>query len=454
MLPYFNHQLSSIKFFQRCERGLDISDPGTGKTRVQIAVFANRRLHKSGCALIVAPKSLLRSAWEDDFAKFAPHITLSVAEAEKRETAFLVPADVYVINTDGVRWLAKQPESFFAKFNTLIIDEISYFKHRTSQRSKAMAKIKKHFKFRYGLTGTPNANTILDIWHPTMLIDDGKRLGKSFYQFRQATCIAKQIGPMANMVEWNDREGSEDSVAALIRDITIRHKFEECLDIPPNTEHTIQYHLAPKQLLAYRRMEKDRILDMISAEGVTRATAINAAALTTKLLQIASGAVYVETGKALIDTGRYELVTDLIEARAHCVVFFNWTHQRDHLIEEFKKREITYVVIDGSTSSNAHHEAVDLFQKGFYRVLLAHPASAGHGLTLTRATTTIWASPTYNLEHVLQGNRRIYRAGQFQRTETIFVVAQGTIDEVVMERIRTKDLRQRALLDILKERVK
>lgn len=452
MLPFFKHQLTSVNFFQKRERGFDASDAGSAKTRVQITVFSNRRARKSGCALIIAPKSLLRSAWEDDFKKFAPHLTISIAEADKRDAAFAAQADAYVINTDGVRWLAKQPKSFFDKFDTLIVDEVTAFKHRTSQRSKCLAAIKKYFKYRYIMTGTPNANTILDIWHPVSILDDGAALGRSFYHFRECVCSSKQIGPMPNMREWSDKPGAEDTVAALIRHMTIRHKLEECIDMPANTERTINYHLSNKQLLAYRKMEKDQIVELVRGTTIEKVSAINAAAVTTKLLQIASGAVYGEKGVSLIDTGRYELISDLIEERKHSVVFFNWAHQKDELIKEFVKREITYVVIDGTTSSNARHEAVDLFQKGFYRVLLAHPASAGHGLTLTRATTTIWASPTYNLEHFLQGNRRIYRAGQTQRTETIVVVAQGTIDEIVMEKIKVKDMRQASLLAVLKER--
>ena len=461
MVPLFPHQIESVKFFQRTIRGFDSSDPGTGKTRVQIELFANRRSRGGGCALVIAPKSLLRSAWEDDFKKFAPRITVSVAEAANREKAFQVSADVYVVNTDATRWLVKQKSGFFARFDTLIVDEISYFKHRTSARSKALNIIKKYFKYRYGLTGTPNANNILDIWHQLFLIDDGNALGRSFYRFREAVCTPKQVGPQPNMVDWVERDGASETIAALIRPITLRHKFEDVfVEMPANTERRIHYHLSTKQLLAYRTMERDQLVELVSKtpgrngkQSIDTVSAVNAAAVTQKLLQIASGAAYTVDGSVRIENGRYELVADLVEERRHSVVFFNWTHQRDALIDEFKARGITYTVIDGHTAAGARHEAVDFFQKGFYRVLLAHPASAGHGLTLTKATTTIWSSPTYNLEHFLQGNRRIYRAGQTLPTETIVVVAQGTIDETVMEKLVLKNAKQLNLLDILKERI-
>ncbi len=183
-------------------RVLDSSDPGTGKTRVQIELFAARRKRGGGAALVIAPKSLLRSAWQDDFQKFAPEMKTIVAPAEKREQAFSQVGDVYITNTDATKWLAQQPTSFFRCFDTLIIDELSSFKHHTSQRSKALNKIKKHFANRYGLTGTPNANSITDIWHQVFVLDDGQRLGKSFYQFRNSVCQPKQVGPQPNMLQW------------------------------------------------------------------------------------------------------------------------------------------------------------------------------------------------------------------------------------------------------------
>lgn len=432
--------------------GYPFATGNTGKTRVQIELFAARRAAGGGAALVIAPKSLLRSAWEDDFKKFAPQVTVSVASADKREQAFNTPADVYVTNTDAVNWLVKQDAKFFKRFDTLIIDELSAFKHHTSGRSKAMNKIKKHFKYRYGLTGTPNSNTITDLWHQMFILDDGQRLGKSFYQFRNSTQTPEQIGPQANMLKWTDKPGAEIAVGGMIQDMVVRHKFEECIDIPANHEYSVPYHMPPKQAKLYQQFEKNAVAALSSGKVIS---ALNAAGVMTKLLQIASGASYSEglegEDYVSIDTARYELVADLADQRDHSVVFFNWHHQKDHLIAEFKKKGLTYAVIDGSTSDKARKEAVDLFQQGFYRVLLAHPQSAAHGLTLTRGTATIWASPTYNLEHWLQGNRRIYRAGQTQKTETIVVLAPGTVEDKVFQKLTDKNVRQTNMLSFLQE---
>jgi SNF2 family DNA or RNA helicase len=447
----FAHQEQSISFFRTTPVVFDASDPGTGKTRVAVETFAERRMRGGGAALVVGPKTILRSVWRNEFAKFAPHLVVSIASAGKREEAFDAQADVYAINHDGVSWIAQQlkkNKKFFLRFDTLIIDESGAYKHATSLRSKAMKAIAKHFKYRELMNGTPNPNSVLELWHQMLLLDDGARLGTSFYAFRNAVCTPKQVGPAANMVKWIDREGAAEAVAKLVEDITIRHKFEDCVDIPENHKYVIPYELTPEQLRVYTQMKEDQLMQLRSREYISAPTA---ATVATKLLQIASGAVYDEQGSwHLIDKERYQLVMDLVEARKHCVVFFLWQHQKECLIEEAKKRGITYGVLDGTVvSDREREETVSYFQSGLYRIILAHPQSAAHGLTLTRGTTTIWASPTYNLEHFLQGVKRIHRAGQTERTETITIVAQGTIETKVMTALEGKRLNMENLLSLL-----
>lgn len=445
-LPLFKHQKATVSKNKKAPRFLDFSDPGTGKTRGQIETFAARRRKGGGCALVLATKSLLESAWKEDFAKFAPDMTVIPCFAENREKAFAQDCDVYVTNHDAANWLIKQKPSFFKRFDTLIIDESTAFKHHTSQRSKAVAKIKKYFQYRTCMTGTPVSNGITDIWHQVYLVDDGAALGDSFFKFRAAACVPKQVGPMPNHVKWEDRPGIELVVSELLKDISIRHQFEDCVDIPENHKYAVTFTLNKKHLSAYLKMEQDQML-LIKDKVIN---AVNGAAVYTKLLQIASGAVYNGEGSyTLLDTSRYEMIMDLVEERQHSIVFFNWEHQRDELIKEAEKRGVTHAVYDGSTATKLRTEIVQDYQKGKYQVLFAHPQSAGHGLTLIKGTATIWASPTYNLEHFLQGLKRIHRIGQTEKTETIVVVAAGTKDEVVWQVMNTKDAKQKDLLEML-----
>lgn len=251
------------------------------------------------------------------------------------------------------------------------------------------------------------------------------------------------------MVKWEDKPHAETAVAGLIQDIVIRHKFEDCVDIPANHQYAVEYHLATKHMAQYRVLEKHSILELAKST----VTAVNGASLYTKLLQTASGAVYNDAGAySLIDTERYETILDLVEARKHSIVFFNWKHQRDELMRQAEKRGLSFALIDGSVTRKGERErVVEAYQKGLYDVLFAHPQSAGHGLTLTKGIATIWASPTPNLEHYLQGLKRIHRIGQVDKTETIMLVAPDTIEETVYAALLAKDLRMTNLLTLLKK---
>lgn len=370
------------------------------------------------------------------------------------------PVHVYNLQVDG-------PHDYSVE-NTLV-HNCTAFKHHTSQRSKAVAKIAKYFKNRCCMTGTPNSNTITDIWHQVQILDEGKRLGFSFYKFRDAVCTPTQVGRSAQAIRWNDKEGAEEAVFGLLSDIVVRHKFEDCVDIPPNHTYSLDYDLTPKQMRAYLELQDTQMLALqtgkvtarlkgsapVHAPGIIPGVAtpnilaINAAAVATKLLQVASGAVYDGTGGyQVIDTARYEMILDLVEQRKHSLCFFLWKHQRDALIAEADKRGVTYAVIDGSTPDRDRDEIVQGYQAGVYQTIFAHPKSAAHGLTLTKGTATIWSSPTYDLEIFKQGSKRQHRMGQTQKTETIVVIAKDTIEQKVYDLMLGKDARMTNLLDL------
>ena len=151
----------------------------TGKTRSVIDAFVTRGDSRM---LVLAPLSILGASWGDDIGKFAPQLTYEIAYAKNREKAFASDASVIITNHDAVKWIAKNPK-VLEGFTTICIDEFTAFKNKDSQRSKAVLKISKHFDYRVAMSGTPNSNTILDIWHPTLIVDDGERLGHRFYSF-------------------------------------------------------------------------------------------------------------------------------------------------------------------------------------------------------------------------------------------------------------------------------
>lgn len=428
-----------------------MSDAGTGKTRVHIEAFAERRRNGGGRALVVCPKSIMRAAWGSDIRRYAPDMTWGVAVAGKRTEPFLDTTDFVIMNHDGVKDLAKNPKelvNLLRGFDTLIVDESTAFKHRTSERSKALYRLSKNFHYVVMMSGTPMTNSVLELWHQALILDGGERLGTHFWRFRNTVCEPVQVGRGANMVEWRDRPGSIEAVSDQLYDVTIRHKFEECLDIPEHAVYTMEIELSDRHREIYDRMLNEAILEFDTGD----VTAVNVAVHIQKLLQIASGAVYTnERIDKLIDTDRYELVIELIQQRKQCVVAFLWAHQKRHLVELAEKAKLSFGVIDGMTSQSDRERIVQLFQDGHIKVIFAHPQTAAHGLTLTAGTTTIWCSPTYNAEHYLQFNKRIYRAGQTQKTETINICARNTMDEAVYQRLNGKLVGVNELLDFVKQ---
>jgi len=452
--PYYEHQETTLDLLREEDRVLDLSDPGTAKTRPALGAYV-ARLNKQGKrCLVLAPKSILQPAWGDDIDKFFPGVKYDIAYANVRKKMLETStADILITNHDAVRALvgkkALVKPAFWNDFDTIIVDESTAFKNHGSQRSKALYNIAKRMEFRECMTGTPNPRSILDMWHQAKIVDDGERLGASYWKFRSAVCEPKQVGPRPEMVQWVDKEGAEYAVFDLLEDITIRHKFEDCTDIPENFVTEYRIDLTPKLRLQYADMLA--IAATMLADGKFL-MATNAASVHQKLMQMASGAVYTETGAySVLDDLRSELVMDLIEERESCVVAFNWRHQRHGLEAAAKKRGISYAVIDGTVNDYNRRRAVADFQSGEIRCIFAHPQSAGHGLTLTRGTTTIWTSPTYNAEHYKQFNHRIYRAGQTRKTETIHISARDTIDEHVFSRLNDKLSSMQLLLDLLEK---
>lgn len=445
------HQAVSLKHDKTTPIVFDTSDPGTGKTAVRIWAFAERRRKRGGCALVLAPRSLLRSAWANDFTKFAPDMKVSVATADNRTEAFAADADVYVTNHDAVKWVAQQKPKFFERFSELIVDESTAYKHHTSQRSRSAAKIARHFKHRSCLTGTPNGNSITDVWHQVLILDNGKRLGQAFYKFRDTVCTPQQVGRQAHMVNWVDRDGAEEAVFGLLSDITIRHKFEDCVDIPPNHQYEVLYEMPPKQRKFYDELFMTNMMLFGAQASGPKVTAVNASAVATKLLQVASGAVYEGPEKYhLLDTNRYEMVLDLAQEAKHSLVFFLWKHQRDLLAETALKRKMRICVLDGTTTDRERNQMVMAYQAGAYDLMLAHPRSAAHGLTLTKGTRTIWPSPTADLEIFKQGSKRQHRIGQKQKTETIVVLAKDcpVEERIYHDILMGKNKRMTNLLDL------
>lgn len=423
----------------------DTSDPGTGKTIGTLAGFDAVVMPKKRL-LILAPLSILKAAWANDVEKYG-HYKVGIAHGtpDKRRAVMLDRTlDIVVTNHDAVKWIAKD-DKLSDGFTHLCLDESTAFKNAQTQRWKALASFVRKFRFVKNLTGTPNPNTVMDLWAQAFLLDGGERLGTSFFKFRSICCEPTQVGPDPKMVKWNDKPGALDYAMDKLKDITTRFKMEDCIDIPEHRTREMFLDMPPFIAKAYAELEARASLDLASG----KVTAVHAGILVKKLLQLLSGAVYDEDGKPLkLHTERYELILQLVSERQATLVGYNWGHELDAMTALADKMGIKYGVINGNASPKRRSEVVDEFQAGRLQVVFAHPAAAAHGLTLTRGTATIWASPTYSSEHYQQFNRRIYRNGQTQKTETIRIGYNDSREIDVYDKLDGKLENMSALLSL------
>lgn len=436
--PY-SHQSETTKFIIDKERCLITSDPGTGKTRSVLDAIVNLK----GRTLVLAPLSILEASWGEDIQKFQPGIKYGIAYAKNRKQIFEDNKfEMVITNFEAVNFLHKNPH-LLEGFTNIVIDEFTAFKNREAKRSKALKSIIHYFSTRIAMSGTPNSNSILDLWHPVLLVDGGEHLGTRFWSFRSQVCTPRFNG-FAN--EWIDKPGIEEVVANKLSDITIRHALTDCIDLPDNIVRTVNTNLTPRTQKMYETLAADSVL--YTQQGTINAT--NAAARVKKLLQLVSGALYDEEGNVVsVHKERYELVMTLVGQRKHSLVAFNWKHERDALVEIANREKMSYEIIDGSVPAHKRVDIVQRFQAGQLKVLFCHPQSTSHGLTLTKANTAIWCSPTYSAEHFQQFNRRIHRAGQTNKTETILITAKNTWEKQVYEKLNGKLGKMENLLHIL-----
>ena len=360
--PYA-HQKITTDFIVDTNTCLITSDPGTGKTRAVLDAHAIL----GGKTLVLAPLSILEAAWGEDINKFQPEIKYGVAYAKNRKQVFEDNENEMVItNFEAVNFLSKNTH-YCEQFDTIVIDEFTAFKNREAKRSKNLKKIISYFTNRIAMSGTPNSNTILDIWHPALLIDDGKRLGTRFYAFRHQVCTPKFNG-FAN--EWIDKPGIEEAVADKLSDISIRFALSDCIDLPDNIVRTVNTKLTPNIQKQYKTLADESVL--YTKSGTVNA--VNAAARVKKLLQLVTGAVYDEDGVVqFVHQERYDIVMTLVNQRAHSLVAFNWKHERDALVELANKEGITYDVIDGTVPAERRKDIVARYQAGQIKSFILSP---------------------------------------------------------------------------------
>lgn len=430
-------------------------DMGLGKSIITLTAIEDLMHNRVEVrrVLIIAPKKVAESTWTQEAKKWdhTRNLTFSkvLGSQKERLKALKTPADIYVINRENVKWLVDYcvKQLHWWPFDMVVIDELSSFKNHQSKRFRALRKIQ--IPRVVGLTGTPAANSLLDLWAEMYLIDHGERLGKTYSWYRDHYFVPDKRSRQ-QIFSYRPRSNAMQEITQKISDITITMRAEDYLQLPEIVYNDIPVELEAKDLDAYRRMEKEQLLavqDILTGEEAA-ITALQAGAVMNKLLQIANGFVYDENKTPYrVHTAKLEALQEIYEAQKghnNLLVFYNFQADKDAILTAFPEARL----LDND-------QDVQDWNAGKIPMLLAHPASVGYGLNLQQGGhIVIWYSLTWSLELYQQANARLHRQGQTERVIIAHLVAQNTVDEAVSLRLHAKDQTQNALLDILKFRIK
>ena len=398
-------------------------DMGLGKTIISLSACEKllRDWFALGKVLIIAPLRPAKETWPTELAKWdnLEGLTYSIIIGTPQERIDALNADVdfYIVNRENVVWLVDYYKKRWP-FEMVVIDELSSFKSSKAQRFRALKKVRKYIKRIVGLTGTPAPNGLLDLWSQVYLLDEGERLGKTLTAYRDTYFNPGRRGPNGVVYDWTPKEGAKEAIYAKLADLCISMSAK---GLPERLFITHDVKLPEKAMAQYLQLQKDTLLPF--ADGDVDAG--SAAILTGKLLQIAGGAVYDENGAVkLIHEAKMEAMDQLIEEAngQPVLVFYNYKHELSRLLARYPQA----VELKGDG-------VVARWNEQKIPILLANPASAGHGLNMQfGGHIAIWYSPTWNLEYYDQANKRLHRPGQKNTVIIHHLSAVGTMDERVL----------------------
>lgn len=443
-----DYQQYASKFIEEHRIAAILLEMGLGKTVITLTALFNLLFDSFQICkvLIIAPLRVARDTWPAEIAKW-DHLEDLIASAAvgttaERNAALRRKADLYIINRENVQWLIEESGIVF-DYDMVVIDELSSFKNHKSKRFRAMMKRRPMVKRIVGLTGTPASNGLIDLWAQFKLLDMGVRLGRFITAYREAYFLPdKRNGQV--IFSYKLATGSEPKIYQAISDITISMKAQDHIKMPEliTTEYKVPLSEAERKI--YDTLKKDLVLQIPEKQ----VTAANAASLSSKLLQLANGAVYTDDGETVALHGhKLDALEDLIEAAngKSVLVAYWFKHDLKRITARLNKLKIPFSCLDSS-------ESIQLWNEGKLPVGLIHPASAGHGLNLQNGgNSLVWFSLTWSLELYQQTVARLWRQGQRSQTVVVqHIIATGTIDERVMKVLSGKAQTQDALIEAVK----
>ena len=442
-----NYQTYATDFIVGHPEAAVFLDMGLGKSVITLTALLDLCLDRFEIAkvLVIAPLRVARDTWTAELQKW-DHLkcftyATVIGSVSEREAALRKKAHIYLINRENVSWLIEE-SGFPFDFDMIVIDELSSFKSYQAKRFRSLLRVRPTVKRIVGLTGTPAGNGLTDLWAEFRILDLGKRLGRFITHYRNRYFLPDKRNGMT-VYSYKPLPGAEDAIYRQISDITVSMKAVDHLHMPECIFNDVTVSLSEEERQKYDTLRNDLILSL----GEDEIDASNAASLSNKLSQMANGAVYGEDKTVhRIHDRKLDALEDLIEAANGKPVLVAYWYRHD-----LKRIRARFCVREIRTPAD-----ISDWNAGKIPVAVIHPASAGHGLNLQAGgSTLIWFGLTWSLELYLQTNARLWRQGQTAKTVVIHrIVAEGTVDELMLKALDRKERSQNSLIDAVRVMLK
>lgn len=443
-----DYQVEATNFALKHKYSYIAADMGTGKTLISI----NWAEQLPCGVLVLAPLRGVHITWPDEIEKWTGKKDYRILHGEDKDYSLKRKAKYYLVNYDGLKWLFTSLVKKFKAgetlpFRAMIIDEGSMLKSHSSKRFKYMKQMKDLCRFGIIiLSGTPAPNALLNLWSQYFILDGGASLGKTYTGFRDKYFYNPPNRAYTYLIKGPEEA---DAIHRMVAPITFRLDGSEYLDLPERLDNVIPVRLSSAQLAQYRELKKKLILDL----GDVKAIAKFAASLSMKLRQFTQGAVYVdEVGTyKVVHEEKLKTLSNLVEELNGkpllCAIQFKFEYFM--IREVFKDVPIVAGPIKGEKLVDGN-KLIRQWNAGDLPLLLCHPASLSHSVNMqTGGHNLLWYAPTWSLEQYLQLNKRLHRSGQQNTVIIHHLVAENTIDSMIMKALTTKQNTQQALLDYL-----
>ena len=434
MHGYQNAAVDFIKQRRKCALFLDM---GLGKTVSSLTAasdFLDEFLVTK--VLIIAPLRVANTVWAQEANKWQhlSHLKTVICTGTQAErfAALSSDADVFIINRENIQWLI---ENVKWEFDMVIVDESSSFKNSESKRFKCLKKVLKCIKSIVLLTGTPSPQGYIDLWSQIFLVDNGERLGRNITTYRHRFFTQDPYG-----FTWELNAGSDKIIQSLISDVCTTMFAADHLEIPGKINITEYIEFDAKSKKQYKELEKEFLLALSQDTDIE---APSAGVLANKLLQVCNGAIYdADKNYHIIHDLKIKALKEIIEdnPNENMLIAYNFKSDLKRLQKAFP---------DAKVLSKSGGE-LKAWNGGKIKMLLAHPASAGHGLNAQfGGSMLVWFGLNWSLELYEQFNARLYRQGQMNTVRVIHIIAKDGIDEKVMIALTNKAKSQKELMTYL-----